>query len=103
MLWGGHFFVFYSPTDEETNKLRKKVSGGWKQAISVPENFDMINSKLKNLPQEENMKNHTEKQKGATQGHGGRNWLCYELTEDDFLLGKTHEFSPEAWEDEEYR
>ena len=47
------------------------------------------------------MKKHTENQKGNVQGHGGRNWLCYELTEDDFLLGKTHEFSPEAWEAEE--
>lgn len=30
-----------------------------------------------------------------------QDWLSYELTEDDFLIGKTPEFSPDVWEDEE--
>lgn len=30
-----------------------------------------------------------------------RDWLRYELTEDDFLLGKTYGFSPGNWEEEE--
>jgi hypothetical protein len=30
-----------------------------------------------------------------------RNWLLYELTEDDFLLGKTPEFFPDVWEEDE--
>lgn len=32
---------------------------------------------------------------------GRTNWLFYELTEDDFLLGKKPKFSPSAWEDDE--
>ncbi len=30
-----------------------------------------------------------------------KDWLRYELTEDDFLQGKTPEFFPDIWEDEE--
>lgn len=30
-----------------------------------------------------------------------RDWLRYELTEDDFLLGKTPEFPTNTWEYEE--
>ncbi len=30
-----------------------------------------------------------------------QDWLSYELTEDDFLMGKTPEFFPDVWEDEE--
>jgi len=29
-----------------------------------------------------------------------RDWLRYELTEDDFLLGKSCEFSWDDWEDD---
>lgn len=47
------------------------------------------------------MKNIMENQDGVVKEQVLRNWLYYELTEDDFLLGKPHKFSPEAWEDEE--
>jgi len=30
-----------------------------------------------------------------------QDWLCYEFTEDDFLLGKKPEYSSDVWEDEE--
>ena len=30
-----------------------------------------------------------------------RDWLLYELTEDDFLLGKTSEFFSDDWEADE--
>lgn len=47
------------------------------------------------------MKNSMEIQKRSVREPAVRNWLCYELTEDDFLLGKTPKFSYDAWEDEE--
>ena len=37
----------------------------------------------------------------SDQAPATKDWLCYELTEDDFLIGKTPEFSPDVWEDEE--
>jgi len=30
-----------------------------------------------------------------------QDWLSYEFAEDDFLIGKKPEFSPDVWEDEE--
>jgi len=30
-----------------------------------------------------------------------QDWMTYEFAEEDFLLGKKPEFSPDLWEDEE--
>ena len=32
------------------------------------------------------------------QESAARQWMGYDLTEDDFLSGKQREFSPESWE-----
>jgi len=47
------------------------------------------------------MKNFLKASKITVQEPVRMDWLSYELTEDDFLLGKTSSFSPELWEDVE--
>lgn len=46
------------------------------------------------------MKKIMEIQKISVQEPIHRDWLCYEFTEDDFLLGEIPEFSPSDWEDD---
>ncbi len=46
------------------------------------------------------MKRTLEIQEISVQEPAVRDWLRYELTEDDFLLGKTSEFSSDDWEDD---
>ena len=47
------------------------------------------------------MKNITENQKISVQDPASRDWLRYELTEDDFLIGKSPESSAYVWDNEE--
>jgi hypothetical protein len=47
------------------------------------------------------MKNIVKTKENDAQGFLVRQWLNYDLTEDDFLSGKPHEFSSDAWEAEE--
>lgn len=51
--------------------------------------------------EEVNMRMITETPKTSAQEPVTQDWLRYELTEDDFLVGKKPEFSPDLWEDEE--
>jgi len=80
--------------------LAKKVNREWKQAISILKNLDIINLKLKRVATEGKMKNIKEVQKRSAPDTTSRDWLRYELTEEDFLIGKRPEFSAYAWEDE---
>ena len=47
------------------------------------------------------MKKTMEVQKTIVREPVVRDWLRYELTEDDFLLGKTPDFSIVEWEEDE--
>ena len=54
------------------------------------------------IKQEEvEMKKIMETPKTPVQEPVTQDWLRYEFTEDDFLIGKTPEFFPDVWEDEE--